>query len=102
MQRVYNVVLKQWRKRFAGFSKKLRNKYSNVIHQFSSTSRCAYAQTLWAFGRGDMGQLGTGDRVHAKVPQKVAWPKDEPLDVKQIAAGWSHSFAVLSTFSCVT
>ncbi|MGW7517865.1 RCC1 domain-containing protein [Streptomyces sp. NPDC054796] len=46
--------------------------------------------TVWSWGNGDRGQLGTGDRAPQSVPQEV---KGLPENIAEVAAGCHHALA---------
>ncbi len=49
--------------------------------------------TVWTYGKGDLGELGTGKNDDANKPQKV----ENLSDIMQIAAGYSHVIALSKT-----
>lgn len=53
-------------------------------------------ETVWSFGKNDLGQLGSGDNVNKNepVPVKYANSTDDLKNIKQISSGYSHSVAL--------
>jgi alpha-tubulin suppressor-like RCC1 family protein len=49
---------------------------------------------LFAWGRGDDGQLGTGELSNTHTPKRV---RLAGCDIELIACGWSHSAASIYT-----
>jgi len=47
--------------------------------------------SLWACGRNDNCELGSGDTAHSYVPTRISLPKR----VHHVACGWGHSLAIL-------
>ena len=57
---------------------------------------CCNGSSVWAWGDNSAGQLGDGTTVSRRIPVRVDIPNIEGVRVSSIAAGGSHSLALMS------